>query len=210
MTLHRHPGKTMNHHSVITQRAGLLLAALAACALLTACGSSSSTTKKSTGASSSTSSTASSGRGRFLADRAKLTSCLKQHGVTLPTFHRPSASASGPPAGGGFFGARAGAGRFHGGAFANPKLRAALKACGANFPHRTRAFTRSAAFKNRLDSFVACVKKNGYTLPKPNLSGKGPVFPVSIEKNSKFQAASKACASALRRPAGGGTTSSSG
>jgi hypothetical protein len=202
----------MHHQTVIPQRAALLLAVLAACALLAACGSASSSSKKSTSASSSTSSSsssrASSSRGRFFADRGKLLSCLKSHGVTLPAFHRASASGSRPPAGGAFFGG--GGGGFHRGAFANPKVQAALKACGANFPHGAGSFTQSAAFKNRLERFVACVKKNGYALPSPNLSGKGPVFPASIEKDAKFQSAAKSCASLLRGPTSGGSADSGG
>jgi hypothetical protein len=50
-------------------------------------------------------------------------------------------------------------------------------------------------------------------MPKPNFSGKGPVFPASIRTNPKFVAASKACASLLVRPrsapSGGTSTTSS-
>jgi hypothetical protein len=66
---------------------------------------------------------------------------------------------------------------------------------------------------------VACVKQHGYNLPAPNFSGKGPVFPASISKNAKFQAAAKSCQADLRPagapgpggpPAGSGTGTTSG
>ncbi|MGI8715550.1 MAG: hypothetical protein ACR2NR_20695 [Solirubrobacteraceae bacterium] len=52
--------------------------------------------------------------------------------------------------------------------------------------------------------FAACVKQHGYSLPKANLSGKGPIYPTKIEANAKFQSAARACQSLLR-PAGGGS-----
>jgi len=172
-----------------------------------ACGSSSST-----GSSSSSSSSADGGGGgtsRTGANRTKLTACLKSHGVTLPSRPAgagggagggggggtpPSGSGTRRPGGGGFFGG--GAGR----RFANnPKLQAAFKACGVQaFGGRGRVGLNHAA----VTKFVACVKQHGFDLPAPNFSGKGSVFPASIEKNKKFQSASKACAADLR-PAGG-------
>ena len=94
--------------------------------------------------------------------------------------------------GGFFFGGGAGRG------FANnPKLRAAFQACGGGqFPARRFSLNHAAVTK-----FVACVKAHGYTLPAPNFSGKGGIFPRNIESNKKFQTASQACASDLR-PAG--------
>jgi hypothetical protein len=167
-----------------------------------ACGSSSSSSSSSSSAAASTGATAA---------RTKLAACLKQHGVTLPTrpagAKRPSAGGGyGPPGGGGgFFGGGGGAGTRGkagaGGRFSDPKFQAAFKACGgaAGFRGRRGNFRPSTA---AITKFAACVKQHGYTLPKANLTGKGPVYPASIEKNAKFQAASKACASALR-PAGG-------
>ena len=61
-----------------------------------------------------------------------------------------------------------------------------------------RRFTLSHA---AVTKFVACVNQHGYKLPTPNFSGKGPIFPVSIEKNAKFQKAARACQADLR-PAG--------
>jgi hypothetical protein len=174
------------------------LAVVAIAVLCVACGSSSSSSSSSSGTSSASSAAASGGA---TASRAKLAACLKQHGVTLPARPagaRRSAGGYGPPpgTGGGGFGGGGGRGRFN-----NPKFRAAFQACGAaagfrgprgNFRPSSPAITK----------FASCVKQHGYTLPKANLSGKGPVYPVKIERNAKFQSASRACQSVLR-PAGG-------
>ena len=104
----------------------------------------------------------------------------------------------------GFFG---GGGRFAN----NPKLRAAFQACGAQFGFRGGA---GGGFRRRLSQaavtkYVTCVRQHGYNLPKPNFSGKGPVFPANIRNNAKFQAASRACQSLLApaRPSGSGSGS---
>jgi hypothetical protein len=153
---------------------------------------------------------------------------LKAHGVTLPS--RPAGAPPGggaPPAGSGsgtgtgttgtgttprrgfFFGGG-------GGRNISPKMQAAFKACGANFGFRAGA----GGFRGRIshtaiNNFVACVKKQGYNLPAPNFSGKGPIFPQNIESNAKFQAASRTCQHLLipARPGGGssgGTSTTSG
>jgi hypothetical protein len=179
------------------RKVGTLLACIAACGLLAACGSSSSSS------SSSSTKVASAGTTGFAAARTKLEACLKQHGVTLPSRpggfrHRTPGSGSGngggPPAGG-FFGG--------GGFQANPKLRAAFKACAADFPRRGAFAGRGgfaaggAARKAAITKFVTCVRQHGYDLPKPNFSGKGSVFPSDIRSNPKFRAASQACAKLL-------------
>jgi hypothetical protein len=192
------------------RRGPAALATLVVCLCVAACGSSSSSSSASStsGASSAAASTGTTAR------RAKLATCLKQHGVTLSSrpAGRPSGGGYGPPGGGGgFFGA--GGGRA-GGRFSNPKFRAAFQACGAaagfrgrpgGFRGRPGGFRPSSA---AITAYASCVKQHGYTLPKPNLSGKGPIYPVAIEHNAKFQAASKSCASLLRpagaRPGSGG------
>jgi hypothetical protein len=195
----------------------LTLAVVAIAGLLAACGSSSSTSSSSSSSSSAAASTSGSGSGGSAsrtAARAKLTTCLKQHGVTLPS--RPAGSKPPSGSGGGYGGG--GGGHFFGGGGAggaggrfkaNPKLAAAFKACGgaAGFRGRAGGFHIS---HTAITKFVSCVKQHGFTLPKPNFSGKGSVFPASIEKNAKFQAASKACRADLM-PAGGpaGASSSS-
>jgi hypothetical protein len=200
----------MRYDAPLNRRVLLALMPLALALALAACGSASPKANKTAAKSPSTTpSGAAAGRAGFLRNDPKLAACLKSHGVTLPTFHRP-ANGGAPPAGGGFFGGGGGA---PGGGFArNPKLRSALQACGAHFPaggrFRAGGFRQSAAFKQRLGTFVACVKQHGYDLPKPNLSGKGAVFPVSVEHNAKFLAAAKPCESLLsfRRPAAGTST----
>jgi hypothetical protein len=196
----------MHITSVIRGRLPLLLGALVAASAIAACGSSSHTTSSAASAASGTSGTSA---------RTTLVACLKQHGVTLPNggrFRRPGGAGAGPyGGGGGLFGGSGGnggppPGAGAGGRFAaNPKLRAALQACGGSRFRRPTG-TTAAQFRQRREAqvatFVACVKQHGYTLPKPNFSGTGPVFPASIEKNKAFQAAAKSCASALqpRRP----------
>jgi len=184
--------------------ATLLLAVGLVAACVAACGSSS-TSSTSTAAASGSGGSATASRTGF--DRSKLAACLKAHGVTLPSrppgTHRPAAGYGGGNPG--FFFGGGGAGSGTGGRFANnPKLRAAFQACGGTraFPGRRRfALSHAAVIK-----FVACVNQHGYKLPAPNFSGKGPIFPASIEKNAKFQAAARACQADLRpagAPAGG-------
>jgi hypothetical protein len=181
---------------------------------LAACGSSSSSTKST---SSSSSSAAASASGSS-ASRTKLTACLKQHGVTLPShaggYHGGGGYGGGggtPPAGANGshkFKPGSGHGGFFGGA-QGKKMQAALKACGANFKGRGGFAGRFRPSTTELAKFTACVASRGYKLPKANTSGKGSIFPKSIETNKKFEAASKACASDLR-PAGAGGAAGSG
>ena len=192
--------------------APVILTVLVCGCLIAACGSSSSTSTSSVAGASASSSASNNGSrsSRFSALRA----CLKQHGVTLPNRRpgngqRPPGGGGGPygggPPGGGFFGGGGGGGG--GGGFANnPKLAAALKACGGGNFGPGRRFQLS---KTRVNAYVACVRKHGYNLPTPNFSGKGPVLPSNIRSNPKFQAASKACQSLLvpPRPSGSGGAS---
>jgi hypothetical protein len=184
----------------LTRRAPLVCAALLTCCLIAACGTSSSTSSRSTTTSSAAASAgagAGAGRsGRFSALRA----CLKQHGVTLPS--RPPGSRR-PGTGGGGFGFFGGGGGGVGGLAArNPKLAAAIQACGGfrGGPGRFR-LSRTA-----INNYVTCVRQHGYHLPNPNLSGRGPVFPPSIRSNPKFQSASRACQSLLVPPRAGTPT----
>jgi hypothetical protein len=204
---------------------------LALSGLIAACGSASSSSG-SASATSSTSTTASAaggGRAPNSAQRTALAACLKQHGVTLPA--RP---AGAPPPGGGTGTGTTGTGTTGagttgtgttprrggffggGGGFANnPKLRAALQACGAKFGFRGGG----QGFRGRLShtaitKYVSCVRQHGYNLPNPNFSGKGGIFPANIRNNKKFQAASRSCQNLLAPPrpsgSGGGTSTNSG
>jgi len=179
---------------------------------LAACGSSGSTTSSTTASASASASTSgAAGGGANSARRAQLVSCLKAHGVTLPS--RP---AGAPPAGG--TGTSTGTGTTTtprrgflfggGGANITPTMRAAFQACGANFGAGGGAF-RGRISHTAIDNFVACVKKNGYPqMPSPNFSGKGPIFPRSVETNAKFQAASRTCQHLLVPSGSGGGSSS--
>ena len=200
-----------------TSRILLTLLAVPAATVVAACGSSSSSPASSGGANPAASA---GGSAQF----AKYQSCLKSHGVTLPnrgTLKRPSGSGStgqftppggeaGAPPSGGFKGGRPGG--F--GATASKHDQAALKACAKDAPAGAGGFGAGdrpggagggagAQFSAAtLKSFAACTKQHGYTLPKANTSGTGPVYPRSIETNPKFQTASKSCQSLLR-PSGG-------
>jgi hypothetical protein len=183
----------------------LALLVLALGGLVAACGSASSS---STTSSRSTASAAAGGAPNA-SRRAALVACLKHHGVTLPA--RPPGA---PPGGGtgttgpgttgtgttgtgttprrGFFGGR--------GFAADPKLRAALQACGARFGFGPGQGFRGRLSRANITEYVTCVRQHGYNLPNPNFSGKGPIFPANIRSNAKFQAASRACQSLLVRP----------
>ena len=182
--------------------------ALLAGLVLSACGGSSSGNGKSTSASAKTGSSpsASTGASGAAGRRSALETCLKEHGVTLPSFAgRPGASGAG---GFGRFGASgatgfhrfgasgatgfhhfgaSGAAGFPGGRFAgNSKDAAAFKACGADFTggfggggiaRPSAGFSASsAADRAAVTKYVACVRSHGFDLPNPNLTGKGPVF----------------------------------
>jgi hypothetical protein len=214
------------------------LVTLVAGGALAACGSasSSSNTTTSTTASASASGSGSAsgsaaGGGANSARRAELVSCLKAHGVTLPS--RPAGGGAPPGGAPGGSGSGTGTGTtgtgtgttprrgffFGGGGARNisPKMQAAFKACGARFGFRGGA---GGGFGGRIShtaitNFVTCVKQHGYNLPAPNFSGKGPIFPRNIETNAKFQAAAKSCQHLLipPRPSGGsgtGTSTTSG
>jgi hypothetical protein len=220
MSITKGSSTTMNH-SRTSRLAALAGVVVVAALILAACGSSSNTS--STGASAGSSSASAAAGGPSSAARSKLVACLKSHGVTLP--NRPAGArrrpngggeGGGPPGGGGgfFFGGGGPRGNGGGGAggpgsrFNNPKFRAAIQACGGGQFQRRRFTPNKAA----VTKFVACVKQHGYNLPTPNFSGKGPIFPATISRNKKFQAAAQACASDLRPqggPGGGGPNSGS-
>ena len=165
------------------------------------------------GNTTTTTASAAAGGSGISSRRAALVACLKQHGVTLPA--RPPGAGGGAPGGGtgttgtngtgttprrGFFGG--------GGPFAaNPKMRAALQACGARFGFGGGGRFRGTLARANVTKYVTCVRQHGYNLPNPNFSGKGPVFPSNIRSNAKFQAASRACQSLLvpPRPSGSGS-----
>jgi hypothetical protein len=124
--------------------------------------------------------------------------------------------ASGAP-GGGF---PAGGGSFFA---SNPKFAAAIAKCGGlggfgGFGGRGRFAggtgpsgfaTSNPAYRARVVSYAACMKKDGVALPAPNFSGSGFVFGSKVNRTSSaFIAANAKCQGLLSVPAAGtGTTS---
>lgn len=110
----------------------------------------------------------------------------------------PGDSQGGPPSGGrggGFFGRDLSAAE-------RRRMEAAFETCGARFgggvggpgggvPGGRGGRPDAAA----LARFVACVRRNGYDLPDPNISGDGPVFDDSAvdRDDPAFVRASRAC-----------------
>jgi hypothetical protein len=97
-----------------------------------------------------------------------------------------------PLGAGGLFGTLAS--RIH-----NPRFAAVLKECGPDFPRGAgfgHPFSKTAI--KVLAAYVACVAKNGYRLPTPNTSGKGPVFPAGTDRILKYRAAARNCVSIVQ------------
>jgi hypothetical protein len=116
--------------------------------------------------------------------------------------------ATGAPGGGGFPGAGAG------GFFAsNPKFAAAIAKCGGafgGFGGRGRfagasgasgPSTSNSAYRARIISYAACMKRDGIALPTPNFSGSGYVFGTTVNRTtSAFIAANAKCQGLLSAP----------
>jgi hypothetical protein len=140
------------------------------------------------------------------ARRDQVAECMRKQGVTLP--QRRAGGPTGPTGPGGPGGPGTGGFLFGGGASGqgrqqDPKFQAAAQKCGLN---RNAGAARSPQstpqFKQSIEKFVTCVRKNGYDMPAPNLTGKGPVFDASkVSRNDpKFVKASQKCQSLLARP----------
>jgi hypothetical protein len=172
--------------------AAVLLAVLASLALA-ACGgssSSSSTTTNSSTSASSTTTTGATGKvpGGISSRFAALRACLQKDGITLPKFtpgKRPSGAIHGPilPKG-----------------VSKSQYEAAVKKCGGRgaFAGGANRFS-SAAIKQALAKFSACMRENGVAIPKANTSGKGPIFNAKDLNTSgaKFKTAESKCAKDL-------------
>jgi len=224
--------RTTTRGPAVLGAAALVAIALAACG--GGGGSSSTTTTSSTNAAATQGPTSATGpTGSTPARRTALTACLKKYGVTLPSFGGRFGATGGTGASGRHFpigptGASGRPGGFTGagGGFAsNPKLAQALQKCGGfgggfgggsgrfGATGRTGAF--STQIRTELTSFVACMKKNGETLPTPNLNGTGSVFGNVNQTTAAFKAAYAQCKAILtylnhpRGPTGatGSTTS---
>ncbi|MGZ5325084.1 MAG: hypothetical protein ACXWEL_00440 [Solirubrobacterales bacterium] len=139
-----------------------------------------------------TSTTASGGPGGFqLTDDQR--SCIEDKGVTVPQGagqppsggSPPQAPPSGRPPGGQDF----------------QKLQQALQDCGVNLPNPPQGGGNfdPSAMRKQISAYVACVRKNGFDMPKPDTSGNGPVFDSSqVNQNDpKFKAASAKCQNLL-------------
>jgi hypothetical protein len=167
-----------------TTAAAVVLLLVLASVVLAACGSSSksSSTTTSTSASASTTTTGKApgaGGSRFSA----LRECLEKDGITLPKFtpgQRPSPTNHGPllPKG-----------------VSKAQYEAAIKKCGGNFGGGGRDRFDSAALKQALTKFAACMRENGVNIPKANTSGKGPIFDTKGLNTSSatFKAADAKC-----------------
>ncbi len=122
----------------------------------------------------------------------------------------------------GFFG---GGGAF----FDNPKFAAAMAKCGGLLGGFGGRFggaggtgargtfnPSSTAQRAAITSYVACMKRNGFTLPTPNFSGTEPVFGTHVNRTSTaFISANAKCSSLLGSlaptpPPGGGAPGTSG
>jgi hypothetical protein len=136
--------------------------------------------------------------------------CMEKNGAPVP---------SGPPAGGtttqagpppGATGAPPSGGAVQ--RIGNPqdfaKMQAAAKKCGVSLPQGGPQSgppdVDSAQFQASVKDYATCMSDNGYTMPEPNFSGKGPVFDESKVDRSdpKFTAASAKCEDKLA-PQGG-------
>lgn len=151
--------------------------------------------------------------------------CLQKHGLNLragsPAGGPPAGANAAPPAGG------TGTTRTYGappsGAVIGPQggsgptqmpenVRKAFQGCGVQLPSGgsggSPPSVNSAAFRQSVSRYVACVKQNGYDMPAPNLSGNGPIFDESKvnRDDPKFQSASRKCQQLLQPQAQGTST----
>jgi hypothetical protein len=148
--------------------------------------------------------------------------CLQKNGLSLagrPGGAPPTGTTAGPPPGASGTGGGPPPGVFIGpGGGSGPRqmpdnVRKAFQACGIQPPSPQTAGGRpnvdSSAFRQSVTSYVACIRQNGYDMPDPNLSGKGPVFDESKvnRDDPKFQSASQKCQHLLQPPAQGTSTS---
>ena len=50
-----------------------------------------------------------------------------------------------------------------------------------------------------LPAWISCIARNGYKLPTPDTTGKGPVFPAGTDRIGKYRAAALHCMSIERQ-----------
>jgi hypothetical protein len=152
--------------------------------------------------------------------------CLQKNGLSLRAGPQggtpPTGTTAGPPPGAS--GTSTNGGGPQGGVFIGPQggsgprqmpenVRKAFQACGIQPPSPQTAGGRpnvdSSTFRQSVSSYVACIRQNGYDMPDPNLSGKGPVFDESKvnRDDPKFQSASQKCQQLLAPPSQGSPAS---
>jgi hypothetical protein len=189
-----------------------IVAALAVAGCGGSSGSSSSNEASSTGTSSEAAGQAPGG----FEISEETRSCLQEQGVELPE----PGQGGGPPEGGELppGGAPQGGEPPSFGGAQGKKMQEAFKECGVEVPEGGQGKPsgapdmNSAAFRESLKKYVACVRENGYELPEPNLSGEGPVFDESEvnQEDPKFKAASEKCQSLLGGAGGSGSSPEGG
>ncbi|HEX5449844.1 MAG TPA: hypothetical protein VFW85_07275 [Gaiellaceae bacterium] len=149
-----------------------------------------------TASTSATTTTTGGNRSAFSADFQKFQSCLKNHGVTIPTFRarpggqqrtftgpKPANPGSGPiRIGGGGFAQRA--------VNLTPKQRSALAACQKLLPNggKGQTFRARGAGGAGFAKYTACLKQHGVTFGGAN------------QNQTKFAKAQAACRSLLPKP----------
>ncbi|HEX4752520.1 MAG TPA: hypothetical protein VH268_06455 [Solirubrobacterales bacterium] len=202
---------------------GMALALLLGALVLAGCGgggsSSSSTSESSTTANSSGSEGSGSegsgpegkAGGMFnISEEAK--ACLKEKGFEMPEF---KGGEGGPPGGGERpEGGPPGGGKAFGGEHSE-EMKKDFEECGVELGgfkggpggEGGKPNMNSAAFKEQIEEYAACVRENGYEIAEPNFSGEGPVFEKSESESAAFKKASASCESLLK---GGSGESESG
>jgi hypothetical protein len=127
-------------------------------------------------------------------------SCLQKNGAPTPSGPPSGGSGgppSGPPTGQPGQAPPAGAQTFQRDPKQFAKMRQAFSKCGVQAPSGppaggAPANTSDPAFQASVKAFAQCMSDNGYTMPAPDFSGKGPVFDDSKVNRSdpKFTKAS--------------------
>jgi hypothetical protein len=178
-----------------TRLVGAVLTLLLTGLLLTACGSSSKGSAT-TAATAATGATARKPGARF----TQLRECLKKQGVTLPDRR---AEGGAPPSGGTGGAGGAGSGPQLPSGVNRTKLQQAFKKCGGGTGFGSGRIP-GGRFNDKqaqaaLTKYAACLRENGVDVPKPNTSGKGPVFDTKgIDTSSAaFKKAQAKCRSLL-------------
>jgi hypothetical protein len=166
------------------ERSRALVALVVAIAVLAlaACGGSSPTNAQS--------SAYASGAGGFTSPEAAVRRCLHEHAV-LPLRRSRSLFLPGDTL----------AARIRQASSSN-NFTAALRGCGvgsAHGPTLVEVLLPPKTLMKFLAAWTACIAKNGYNLPTPNVSGSGPVFAVGTDRVGRYRAAATHCASIERR-----------